>query len=71
MASPNYNIEVAGLNRAILDCLVAAERCVTFQKLHKISNSEVTSISNAMKASRPGWGAGGVYSNTHLNISGA
>jgi hypothetical protein len=68
MSSPNYNIDV-GIHRAILDCLVAAEQCATFQKIHNISNAEVTSIANAMKAARPGWGAGGIYADTHGFIS--
>jgi hypothetical protein len=71
VSSPNYSIEATGLNRTIIDCLVAAERCVTFQALHKISNTTITSISNAIKAARPGWGAGGVYANTHGLISAA
>ena len=71
MSSPNYSIEATGLNRTIVDCLVAAERCVTYQKVHNASNTTVTSISNAIKAARPGWGAGGVYANTHGLISAA
>lgn len=69
MASPNYNIEVFGLSAAVRDCLIAAERVVNFQSIHKISNTEVTSIANALKASRTGWGVGGVYANTHGFIS--
>jgi hypothetical protein len=71
MSSPNYSIEATGLNRTITDCLVAAERVVTYQAIHKISNTTITSISNAIKAARPGWGAGGVYANTHSIISSA
>jgi hypothetical protein len=41
------------------------------QKVHGVSNATVTSISNAIKAARPGWGAGGVYANTHGLISAA
>jgi hypothetical protein len=41
------------------------------QKVHGVSNATVTSIANAIKASRPGWSAGGVFSNTHGLISAA
>jgi len=68
VSSPNYLIDV-GIHRAILDCLVAAERCVKYQAVTKVSNAEVTSIANAIKLSRAGWANGGVYSNTHGFIS--
>jgi hypothetical protein len=68
MSSPNYNIDV-GIHGAILDCLGAAERCVKYHAVTKISNAEVTSIANAIKAARPGWGAGGVCASTHGFIS--
>jgi hypothetical protein len=70
MSSPNFNIDV-GIHRAILDCLVAAEQCANFQKVHGISNAEVTSIAVAITASRAGWGSGGVFANTHNFISGS
>jgi hypothetical protein len=69
MTSPNYNIDLSGIHRAVLDCLVAAERCVRLQALHKISNAEITSVANAIKAARAGWAAGGVYANTNNFIS--
>jgi hypothetical protein len=71
VSSPNYSIEASGLNRTIVDCLVAAERCVIYRKVHGVSNTVVTNIANAIKAARPGWGAGGVYANTHGLISAA
>ena len=44
---------------------------LTYQKVHGVSNATVTSISNAIKAARPGWGANGVDANTHGLISSA
>jgi hypothetical protein len=67
----DWTIDANHINREILNCLVAAERCVTYQKVHGIANGTVTSIALAIKAARPGWGAGGVYANTHGLISSA
>ena len=68
MSSPNFNIDT-GVHRAVLDCLVAAEQCVKFQAITKISNTEVTAIANSIKLSGAGWSNGGVYANVHGFIS--
>jgi hypothetical protein len=65
----DWTIAATPINKVILDCLVAAERCVTYQKVHGVSNATITSIATAIKAARPGWAPGGVYANTHSIIS--